>query len=105
MGHKVKEGWRERYAKQLRRDVTVYYELTNCFNSDFGFGGLSGFKETMVYTFGTVLADLPEEVFKKLYASKNLFFSFTPEPGAEIKVFFPEHDIKVGEKLQLVVFP
>ena len=105
LGHKIKEGWRERYAMQLRRDKAVHYQLTNCFNTDFGFGGLHGPKERMVYTFGSVLADLPEEVFKKLYASKNLFLSFSPNPGAEVKVFFPEHDIKAGERLQLVVFP
>jgi hypothetical protein len=105
LGHKVGEGWRERYAMQLVRDKAVYYGLANCFNTHFGSGGLNGLKEGMIYTFGSVLADLPEEVFRKLYEAKNLFFSFTPNPGAETKVFFPEHDIKTGEKIQVVTFP
>jgi hypothetical protein len=98
LGHKIKEGWRERYAMQLGRDFAVYYKLTHCFNTDFGFGGLAGPKERMVYTFGSVLADLPEDIFKKLHEKKNLFISFTPNPGAEVKVFF-------GEKIELVTFP
>ncbi len=54
--------------------------------------------------FGSVLADLDEEVFKQLWKMKNLFFIFTPCPGPEVKLFQLENDLRKGD-LIIVNFP
>ena len=105
LGLQVKEGWRERYASQLGQMTIVYHKLTTCLNTHFGLEGLDETKERILHAFGSVLASLPEDVFKKLYSNKNLFFSFALKPGAEVKEFYLDHDIKAGEKVQVVTFP
>lgn len=105
LGLQVKDGWRERYASQLGRNSVVYYKLTNCLNTHFGLEGLDETKERIIRAFGSVLASLPEEVFTNLYSNKNLFFSFALKAEAEVKEFYLDHDIKPGEKVQVVTFP
>jgi hypothetical protein len=84
---------------------TAWWELPGSLNTHFGLGGLGGPRDWFTSAFGSVLADLPEEVFLKLCGMKNVFFTFTPNPGAEIKPFILVEDIKTGEALKVVTFP
>jgi hypothetical protein len=81
----------------------LYQELISCLNCDFGkeLEHRHGFFHTV---FGSVLADLPEEVFKTLCSMKNLFFVYTPNPRAETKLFELKNGI-TEQKLQVVLFP
>jgi hypothetical protein len=72
--------------------------------SAFGFSGIGlAFKNT----FGSVLSDLPKEVFLQLVGMKNVFFTFTPNPGAEVKPFVLEDRDNLGDwsRIIVVTFP
>ena len=86
-------------------DEEIYHQLTEYFNFDFGQGTLGGYKSVMTNLFGAVLSNLPEEVFKKLCRMDNLFFTFTPDIGAEVKRFPLPKDMKAGEPLLIVTIP
>ena len=96
--------WIENKVESFKSDQAVYWELVEDFNYHFGFG-LGGEKDYFTTTFGAVLADLSQEVFLKLKEMRNLFFCFTPMPGAEVKQFRLEDDLRAGEVLQIVIFP
>jgi hypothetical protein len=93
----------ERVSK-MRLEDEIYYELTGLLNCDFG-GGLGWPVEVWISLFGFVLAEIPEEVFRKLHSMKSLFFIFSPCPGAEVKVFQLKNGIEEGETLRVVNFP
>ncbi len=85
-------------------DVAVFYALVDQLECDFG-GGIGGDVDWFTSLFGSVLADLPEEVFKKIQGMRrNVFFIFTPFPGAEVKIFQME-DRKLEGTLRIVNFP
>jgi hypothetical protein len=86
-------------------DDAIYSELAGSFNLNFGRGIYGGAPELMRTLFGFVLANLPEEVFTKLSEMKNLFFSYIPDVGAEVKVFPLSDDLNAGEKLFIVTLP
>lgn len=87
----------------LEDKETFYHELVSCLNCHFARG--LGYTEDFFYNvFGSVLADLPEEVFKRICSMKNLFFVYTPNPRAETKIFQLKNDI-TERTLQVVIFP
>jgi uncharacterized protein with GYD domain len=93
----------EHRMKQLEVDNTVYYELVGCLKYDFG-GGFGGDQDTFITLLGSVLADLPEEVFKKISEMKNVVYFFASFPGVEVKLLTVDENMK-GERLKIVVFP
>jgi hypothetical protein len=95
----------ESQVEGFQSDEAVFYALVEEFNTDFGIGILGGAKDRFTNIFGSVLADLPENVFMKLKEMKNLLFCFTPTLGGEVKQFRLEHDLEAGELLQVVTFP
>ena len=99
-----REQWLVLKSKVLEDEEVVYDELTSCLNCQFG-NEVGDPQDFFYRVFGSVLADLPEEVFKTLCGIKNLFFLFSPKPRAETKTFELKNDIKEGELLQVVVFP
>lgn len=98
-----KEQWLALKSKALEDEEILYYELTSYLNCHFG-KELGDPQEYFYKVFGSVLADIPEEVFKKLCGMKNLIFTYTPHPGAEVKIFELVRDLKEGN-LQVVTFP
>lgn len=98
-----KEQWLTLKSRALEDTEILYYELTSYLNCHFG-RELGDPQEFFYKVFGSVLADLSEEVFKKLCGMKNLFLTYTPNPAAEVKIFELEYDIKEGN-LQVVTFP
>jgi hypothetical protein len=91
--------------KESLSDEEVFSCLSDELNCRFWAGGLDSESEKFTFIFGSVLADLPEDVFKKISAMKNVFYIFTPKPGAEVKIFQLEHDITAGEIIRIVNFP
>jgi hypothetical protein len=89
--------------ERLENENVVYYELADCLKYDFG-AGHEWPINTLIETFGSVLAELPEEVFNKIYRIENLFFIFSPLPGPEIKIFHLKNDLRAGP-LRIVNFP
>ncbi len=90
---------------EFENEEGVYDDLAHCLNIHFGASGIGGDRDFFTQVFGSVLADLPWEVFKKLSETQNLFFTFTRNPGAEVKQFILEHNLKAGQKVQIVIFP
>lgn len=93
----------EQKTKGLENDEVIYYELINLLQCDFG-DGLAGDSKDFTMMFGLTLADLPEETFRKLYRMKNVFYIFTPFPGAEVKILNLDENIQ-EEQLKIVNFP
>lgn len=100
-----KEDIVEDESMELENEEGVYDELAHHLNVHFGARGVGRDRGFFSQVFGSVLADLPWEVFNELCEMKNLFFTFTRNPGAEVKQFILEHDVKAGQKLQIVTFP
>jgi hypothetical protein len=98
-----KEQWLAIKTKMLEDKAVLYHELISCLNCHFGTEW--GEPDAFFYNvFGSVLADLPEEVFMRLSQMKNLFFVYTPNSGGETKIIDLDHDI-TEQKLQIVLFP
>jgi len=102
--HPDKEEVISNKQKELENENAVYYELTYYFNVDFG-GGFAWPIDYIMSTFGSVLSDVPKDVFEKLNEMKNLFFIFTPHQGAEVKILRLEQDMKAESLLKIVTFP
>jgi hypothetical protein len=92
-------------CEDLEDEEEVYDQLTDYFNVDFGRDEPNGPADYLANAFGSVLADLPQDVFQALCEMKNLFFTFTPHAGAEVKRFALGHDVKTQEGIQIVTFP
>ncbi len=97
-----KEQWLALKSKALEDEEIAYYELTSYLNCHFG-SYMSDSQEFFYTVFGSVLADLPEQVFKDLCGMKNVFFTYNSKPGGEVKAFELEHDITQGNQ-QIVTF-
>lgn len=98
-----KKQWMALKSKMLENKEILYHELISCLNCHFS--KELGIPEEFFYTvFGSVLADLPERVFKRLCSMKNLFFVYTPNRRAETKIIELKNNI-TEQKLQVVVFP
>lgn len=94
----------EQKLKGSYSESAAYYYLVSCLRQ-YDFGGALGWPvEPFMEALGSVLSDVPEKVFKQISQMENLFFVFTPFPGAEVKVFQLEHDLKAG-MLRIVNFP
>jgi hypothetical protein len=89
--------------ERFENEHIVYCELVDCLKYDFG-SGPGWATETFIEIFGSVLSELPEEVFNKIFQMENLFFIFSPFPGAEVKLFQLKNDLKAGA-LRIVNFP
>jgi hypothetical protein len=98
-----KEEWLRLKARALEDPDILHHEMTLSLNCHFG-KKLGDPQEFFYKTFGSLLADLPEEVFKGLCDMKNLFFTYNPNPQGELKVFGLECDITKGN-LHVVAFP
>ena len=92
----------EQEMKNLERNEAVYYELVRRLEHDFG-ASFGGDQDTFIKLFGSVLADLPEDVFKKISEMKNVVYFFSPNPRAEVKLLTIDENIK-SERLKIVVF-
>jgi hypothetical protein len=92
-------------SNEIENEEATYHEIAHYLNIHFEASGIGGDRGFFTQVFGSVLADLPWEVFKKLSETQNLFFTFTRNPGAEVKQFILEHDLKAGQKLHIVTFP
>ena len=99
---KSRQQFLEQGMKNLELDAAVYYELVHCLEHDFG-AGFGGDQDTFITLFGSVLADLPEEVFKKISEMKNVIYFFFPNPRAEVRLLTIDKNIK-SERLKIVVF-
>ena len=91
--------------ERLKDEEVVYHELADYFNYNFGLDEIGGSQDHIISVFGSVLADLPEDVFKKINSIKNLFWAFTSRYGAEVKCFRLENDSKARELIQVVTIP
>jgi len=98
-----KREWMTLKSKMLEDEEILYHELISCLNCHLS-RELGEPDEFFYHVFGSVLADLPEKVFKRLCSMKNLFFVHTPNPRAETKVMALKNHI-TEQKLQVVVFP
>jgi len=98
-----KEQWLALKSKALEDPDILYHELTLCLNCHFG-REIGDPQEFFYKVFGSVLSDLPEEVFMKLCGMDNLFFTYNPNPEGEMKVFEVDHEIP-GGNLRVVTFP
>ncbi|NIS71277.1 MAG: hypothetical protein GTO12_20755 [Proteobacteria bacterium] len=97
-----REQWLALKSKALENTEILFHELTSCLNCHFG--REPGDPQVFFYkVFGSVLADLPEEVFEKLSCMKNLFFTHNPNPGGEAKIFELGDDILQGNQ-EIVTF-
>jgi len=99
-----KEEWFNLSSQELNKEDGIFVELTRFFNTNIG-GGIVGPGWVFTCAFGSVLADLPKDVFDALREMKNLFIAYCELGGAQVKWFDPEHDISVGERIIVVVFP
>jgi len=97
----------EGFKREIESDEAIRYKLIDELNCHFGVGGLLGHKNWFKDIFGSVLADLPEEVFLQIRAMKNVLYTFTPNPGAEVKhFFFEENDNHENwDRIVIVTFP
>ena len=91
--------------ERLKDEETVFYELADYFNYNFGIDENNDSKSHIISVFGSVLADLPEDIFKEIITIQNLFFAFTPRFGAEVKSFRLEKGSKSGDMIQIVTVP
>jgi hypothetical protein len=100
----TKEFSLESFKEEIESDEVVYYDLVGELNTHFGLGSIGGPKEWITYVFGSVLADLPREVFMKIRSMDNLCFIYTPNPCAEVKhIWFEVQDLSNWEGKIIVV--
>jgi hypothetical protein len=90
--------------EKSKEEYHIWYDLTYCFNYNLGSGGL-GADDYMIGAFGSVLSNLPKSAFDKLRKMENVFYIHTSNPGAEVKLFVLEKDIKKNKWLKIVNFP
>jgi len=92
----------ERRSKSIETDDAVHRELVDCLPHDFG-TSFGGDQDTFIRLFGSVLADLPEEVFKKISEMKNVVYFFIPFPRTEVKSLKVSKNLK-GMPVKIVIF-
>jgi hypothetical protein len=90
-------------TNELENIESVYKELTNWMRCDFG-NEDGGESSVFAAIFGSVLADLPEEAFRKLSDMKDVLYIFTPFPWTEVKIFEMQDSMKEGQ-IRIVSFP
>jgi hypothetical protein len=88
----LKAKWIELKPKEFEEPESVFCDLTDFLQRDFGYGLAENL--TFKKIFGSVLADLPFEVFEKLCGMKNVFFIYSPMQGSELKVFHLEKGMR-----------
>lgn len=95
------------FEREIASDEGIWNILSEHLNCHFGIGAMNPDILWFTCAFGSVLADLPEEVFLKIRSMKNVFYTFTPNPGAEVKHFvFDEDDrIENWDRIIVVTFP
>lgn len=69
-------------------EESVSRSLADLLNLHFGIGGHLGGQDYFAVLFGSVLSDLPKDVFLELRSRRNVFYLFTPNEGSEVKHFF-----------------
>ena len=99
MHEELKEMHREEIAQS--DEETLCHELTRYLNCHFGIG--LGPAHYFTGSFGSVLANLPHNVFLKLKRMRNLFFVFTQFLGGEVKILYPLRPLQKG-KICIVTF-
>lgn len=94
------EDWIKSYIENAenKNDDEIYYELVNKFDFQMG----SYMESVFVESFGYLLANLPEEVFKSLLEKKNLYIRPGLGDGGNVLVLKVNNDIKKGETLQIL---
>jgi len=100
----IKRKWIRLRSKDFKDQNVVFMHLIDSLQHEFG-GGLGRDSQRFSESFGSVLADLPEDVFRDLCATKNVFFIFTPFQGAEVKILRSESGIKKDQTFRIVNFP
>jgi hypothetical protein len=89
----------------LEPEEGFWQRLVDNLNTHFWMGAWGWAQDVFTDVFGSLLGDLPKEVYIKIRQMKNLFFVFNPSFGAEVKIFHLENDLKSGTELRIVVFP
>jgi len=79
------------------------FDLTLYVQTDFGID-LGGDASCFTEVFAFVLGDLPKEAFDRI-RSADAFYIFTPNPGAEVKVFAIREPLGEGHTIRIVNFP
>ncbi len=98
----LKQEFLDQRTKDIEHDEPVYYELVGCLKHDFG-AGFGGDQDTFIKLLGSVLAELPEEVFKKISAMNNVVYFYMPYPRAEVKLLTVNENMR-GQRLKIVIF-
>jgi len=103
----LKKAQMEEIAKMPEDDEEVYLELSCKVKIHFGDFVLGGKGWYVATVFGGVLADLPKEVFTRLVERKNVVYTFTLNPRAEVNTFIldGEEDAKQQGRNTVVTFP
>jgi len=86
----------------MASETGIYYALIECLQCYFGEEIDPNVAATFSQLFGSVLVDLPEEVFSKISKMKNLFFLFNPIRQTWAAQFKLKEAIPEGENLKIV---
>lgn len=97
---------REMVTIELERLTTtetgIYYALIECLQCYFGEEADANVAANFSQLFGSILVDLPEEVFSKLSRMRNIFFLFNPIRQTWGALFKLKEAIPEGEILKIV---
>lgn len=99
-----KKDFFKRKVQEFENKEAIYYRLPDFLNTYFG-GAIGHPQETFIHAFGSVLADLPKEIFDKLRQMKTLFIAFCSFRSAEVTFFEAGQDIKADDRLIIAIFP
>jgi hypothetical protein len=86
----------------MASETGIYYALIECLQCYFGEEIDPNVAATFSQLFGSVLVDLPEEVFIKISKMGNLFFLFNPIRQTWAAQFKIKEALPVGEVLKIV---
>ena len=97
---------RELVTRELEKltatETGIYYALIECLQCYFGEEADVNVAANFPQLFGSILTDLPEEVFSKLSRMKNVFFLFNPVRQTWAALFKLKEAIPEGETLKIV---
>jgi len=105
--HDQNEWSMDHVKEELEDEEAVCYRLADQLRIHFSTFGIGDEGWLFKAAFGSVLSDLPKEVFLQLVRMKHVFFTFTPNSGAEVKHFVIEEGENIGgwDRIVIVTFP
>lgn len=90
---------------ELENDETVFNRLADKLRTHFSAYGFASEGWAFKAAFGSILSDLPGEVFLQLVGMRHVFYTFTPNPGAEVKPFVLNDEENAGDWDRILVVP